>query len=677
MRSATLFSIAILALGWISSCGVGVGSLSPNIIVTITNKPVGVAQGTSMVFNATVTGDPSNKGVTWTLSPPNSAGTLTNVTPFSVTYNAPATPPFPINIVTLVATSVTSLLSGDADPFSITVPGLKVTITNKISTINAGGSPITLMAQVVNDPRTAGVNWSLTGPLANCQGPAPGCGTLTNETLFSAVYTPPATVPSSPNNMPIIQANSMTDPTEFDVNTFTILPAPPSPATQFSVTAPASASTGTHFTLTVTALDASNNTATGYSGTVHFTSTDIHASLQADSTLTNGVGMFSATLNTIDSETITATDTATASISGTSSSIRVAAPQFQATGSMETPRVYNTATLLANGEVLIAGGSNGVDVVSSAELFNPQTGSFTPTGSMNTGRSIHTATLLQNGKVLITGGSDDTGPLATAELYDPSNGTFTPTGSMETARQGGTATLLNSGKVLVTGGLNLSSAVALAELYDPNSGTFTPTGNMTTTRYYHTAILLSDGDVLISGGAQGGGNNCSLVVAELYNSSNGTFKATGNMDTAQVFDAVTLLNGGNVLVGGGFGSCGPPLSTVELFDPGAGTFTVTGNMTTARARETATVRNNGTVLVTGGVSEINVPPGCIGSCQQDLLSISSAELFDPIAGTFAAISDMTTARANHTATLLNNGAVLITGGFDVNGNGLATAELYQ
>jgi len=94
-------------------------------------------------------------------------------------------------------------------------------------------------------------------------------------------------------------------------------------ATHFSVSAPASATAVSAFAFTVTALDQFNNTATSYAGTVHFTSTDVGAVLPANSTLTNGTGTFSATLNTGGNQTITATDTVTSSITGTSNTILV------------------------------------------------------------------------------------------------------------------------------------------------------------------------------------------------------------------------------------------------------------------------------------------------------------------------------------------------------------------
>ncbi len=113
---------------------------------------------------------------------------------------------------------------------------------------------------------------------------------------------------------------------------------------------------------------------------------------------------------------------------------------------------------------------------------------FVPTGSMASTRQGHTATLLANGKVLVFGNG------TTAELYDPATGLWSTTGSLTYSRGGPTATLLPNGKVLVTGG------GSFAELYDPATGRWSTTGSLANGRSSHTATLLANGKVLVAGG---------------------------------------------------------------------------------------------------------------------------------------------------------------------------------
>lgn len=389
------------------------------------------------------------------------------------------------------------------------------------------------------------------------------------------------------------------------------------------------------------------------------------------------------------------------SLAASQSSVNTWSP----TGAMATARFSHTATLLSNGQVLVAGGcaSSPVGVCQAgdngAELYDPATGAWAQTGALAIGRYGHTATLLHSGQVLVTGGSCTYSPscpafpylsLATTELYDPSTGAWTLTGRMHDSRYLQTATLLPSGKLLVVGGLSCvyhtgsgvtCAPLSSAELYDPATGTWIVTGSMTTARWQHTATLLANGQVLVTGGCSD--VNCTsqlyLASAELYDPSTGAWTPTGSMATARIAHTATLLPSGQVLVAGGQScsiACYLAVPSAELYDPSTGAWTPTGSMSTARAFHSATLLPNGTVLVTGGCSTTPTNNYC--------LAFASAEVYNPRLGLWSPTGAMAAARSSHTATRLSNGQVLVTGGEDcvyTSGGGdecpvLTGAELY-
>ena len=270
-------------------------------------------------------------------------------------------------------------------------------------------------------------------------------------------------------------------------------------------------------------------------------------------------------------------------------------------------RSSHTATLLSNGDVLIAGGRNTAsNALSSADLVLstiPTCSEFTsicPTGSMAVGRWDHTATLLNDNRVLVVGGIDMKFDfLKNAEIYDPTTGNWTSGGIPQAARVFHTATLLPNGQVLVAGGEGTGTYLASAELYDPAHNQWTSTGSMSGSRFGHTALLLSDGTVLVAGGHNG---TDLLQTAEIYHPDSETWSQTGSLNTKRMSHLMVSVNDRPLVVGGiNGGSCSTPqFRSAEFYDPARGIWTPTGTLTTSREDSTATVLLNGQVLVAGG-----------------------------------------------------------------------------
>ncbi|HVC79603.1 MAG TPA: kelch repeat-containing protein [Chloroflexota bacterium] len=297
--------------------------------------------------------------------------------------------------------------------------------------------------------------------------------------------------------------------------------------------------------------------------------------------------------------------------------------QWTMTGSMHDPRLQFTMTLLPSGQVLAIGGCRTADcsiILASAELYDPRTGTWTLTGSMHTPRVFGTATLLLDGRVLVAGGASNNsiaGITDTAEIYNPRTGGWTMTHVMGDVRGRHTATLLTNGKVLVAGGAqgtegnDSGSPTKRAELYDPRTGKWSWTSSLNLAREAFTAVRLPSGEVLA---ASGWGPTTALTSAELYNPRSGTWSMTGSLHYPRNFEAseaAVLLRTGQVLVAGGHGNS--PLASAELYSPRTGKWTLTGPMHLARGEQTTTLLANGEVLVASGSLNFSGSIGLAGA----------------------------------------------------------------
>jgi hypothetical protein len=344
--------------------------------------------------------------------------------------------------------------------------------------------------------------------------------------------------------------------------------------------------------------------------------------------------------------------------------------------------------------------------------------SFVSTGAMQVDRFGQSAVLLPNGQVLIVGGYQwrvpPDAPIGrnTCEIYDPASAVFFSTGFLNIARTEPRAFLLPTGKVVVA-----SREAQRLELYDPSARTFRFTNASVSPVYeataladgrvlfygetcescvpltvyiydgsadrlitgtsigagraYGTATLLSNGKVLVAGGYTHNFNNGNYVQtylssADILDLETGKAEPTGSMVGPRVYHTATLLPNGKVLIVGGAGG-GPIMTSAELYDPVAGTFTrSSSSLTVRRHLHTATLLPNGKVLIAGGDTGDGNPT-------------ASAEIYDPVTDSFSLINNMVQARAQHTATLLLDGRVLMAGGYTRIGSqtpGISGAELF-
>jgi hypothetical protein len=315
-------------------------------------------------------------------------------------------------------------------------------------------------------------------------------------------------------------------------------------------------------------------------------------------------------------------------------------------GVLGTPRTVHTATVLADGRVLLLGGTDQTDtVVASGVIFDPATNTAAAIAPMGSPRTQHTATLLPDGRVLVTGGatsfdlSDPVASLASAlassELYNPASNSWSAGPNLPNPTIGHTATLLGNGRVLIVGGVRVPTLFGVplpsvsndARLYNPATNTLQTLPNIPGPRVYHGAARLADGNGLVYGGGDGSFitlNFTALASSYRFNTASNTWTAVGNLGVPRAYPNTVEL-GTRVYTAGGLSSVditsgtGNPAVAIEVFDSATNLWAPAGTQLDARQVGRTVAVDGGVRLLTVGGAEM------MGSSLLD----PAAEVFHP------------------------------------------------
>ncbi|WP_438029777.1 Kelch repeat-containing protein [Sorangium sp. So ce233] len=316
-------------------------------------------------------------------------------------------------------------------------------------------------------------------------------------------------------------------------------------------------------------------------------------------------------------------------------------------------RERHIALLMPDGQVMVAGGSGAYPYPTAVDFYDPATHTWTTGGALPYPMSPVGAALLQDGRVLFSPGG---------LVYDPTTGTTTsvPLTPGEAARGWEFAqtalTPLPSGLVLRTGGSDDESVLKEAVLYDPATNTWSSAGTMSVTRHLHTATLLQDGRVLVVGGYTLNSDErpAGRTSVEIYDPATGAWTAAAPTNLPRMQHTATLLPSGRVLVVGGGGTIYGGTEeeivvlvdageTAEIYDPASDTWTLTPPLNFRHTWASAVApMSHGRVMAIGS---------------------EGAEIYKESNDTWTVIDDPIR-RGFHTATTLQDGSVLITGGYD-------------
>ncbi len=323
---------------------------------------------------------------------------------------------------------------------------------------------------------------------------------------------------------------------------------------------------------------------------------------------------------------------------------------------LPSPRYFHTSTLLPDGTILVAGGSNGPNILNTGAIYDPATETWSPAANnMRDVRDLHTATLLPDGRVLLAGGfstrATSTGSIAGCEIYYPDTKLFLPTGSMLSPRSNHTTNLMPDGNPVAVGGYGLNDQItATAEVYYSTAARWQSLASMANARALHATVLLKDGRLLAIGGINSGG---VLTSVEAYDPTTNSWSAMASLPHPLYDETATLLFDGRVLVAGGNDGFGE-YNASYYYDPIANSWTPTSSVPALlqpRFGHSATLLPNGTVMITGGQTQYGPIPDAIEVFHVNGSSwVSNGYHFS------------SGARAFHTMTLAANGKLYAIGG---------------
>ena len=312
------------------------------------------------------------------------------------------------------------------------------------------------------------------------------------------------------------------------------------------------------------------------------------------------------------------------------------ASAWQLTGPPGVDRGVRGVTVqLLDGRVLLAGGTDGAS--SSAELYDPATGTWAPTGLMGNGRSYPGGVRLDDGRVLVVGGFDGRASLWSAEIYDPATGTWSFVAPMYDPRQQLFAVLLEDGRVLVGGGGTDQGLSPTTEIYDPQTDTWARANDMSVGRAGPlTARLLADGRVLVTGGFSDDAGS-----SDLFDPTSGKWTPGPRVPLLSGDEGASVgLAGGTVLL------VGDEPSEAAVFDP-AGSWEPTAPLMGTYDDLVVAVRlADGRALLVGGSSSSD---------------LAAAELYDPATNLWSAAGRLASVQLVWSATALPSGNVMVVG----------------